>query len=440
MNFTQLGISTKRNKILIESGISQPTSIQEKAIPSILEGKDIIGRAQTGTGKTLAFLLPILEKVKPATSHIQSLIVSPTRELAIQITAELQKLTAMDDNIHILAVYGGQDVDQQIRKLKQNISIVVSTPGRLLDHARRGTIDLSNISQLVLDEADQMLHIGFLPEVEEIIGLTPASRQTMLFSATMPEQVQSLANRFMKKPQIISVKGEQITVEKIRQLVIETTDRGKQAALFQTIQDEQPFMAIIFCRTIRRVSKLQDALRSAGFNSAELHGDLSQSKREQVMKKFREAAFQLLVATDVAARGLDVEGVTHVFNYDVPEDAESYIHRIGRTGRAGEEGLAVTFVASKDLRKLTEIEKGIRLTLERRKITGMEENEGRSRDRRDSEKKPGRNNNTRGSKGKSAANKGKFQGDKEQGRKQSPNTSRDRGQKQANRSGSPRSR
>ncbi|MFJ7978197.1 DEAD/DEAH box helicase [Peribacillus sp. JNUCC 23] len=375
MKFTELGIRLTVEQMLNQNGIHEPTSIQERAIPEIIAKKDVIAKAQTGTGKTLAFLLPIIETVDLEARHIQSLIVTPTRELALQITAELQKFADNIEGLHVLAVYGGQDVERQMKKLERGISVVVATPGRLLDHMRRGTIDLSQVDKLVLDEADQMLHIGFLPEVEEIIEHLPTERQTLLFSATMPDQVKQLSKRFMQSPVTISVKSEGVTVKEIRQVVIETTDRAKQATLFKMIDEERPFLAIVFCRTKRRVSKLHDALKSAGYNVDELHGDLSQAKRERVMKSFREAAIQVLVATDVAARGLDVEGVTHVFNYDIPEDTESYIHRIGRTGRAGEHGLAVTFVAAKDEEELMEIEKGIHLKLERRRIEGIKVNE-----------------------------------------------------------------
>ena len=370
-SFTNLGISPLVEDILKQQGIEQPTPIQEKAIPEVIAGKDVIAKAQTGTGKTLAFLLPILENLDLDVNHIQALIVTPTRELALQITAEVQKFAKDMDHVQVLAVYGGQDVEQQLKKLKRDISIVVATPGRLLDHVRRETIDLSQVKTLVLDEADQMLHIGFLPEVEDIMGNLPKGRQTLLFSATMPEQVKYLAKRFMTEPLTVAVKTEQVTVKQIRQLVIETTDRAKQDTLMKVMQEEQPFLALIFCRTKRRVSKLNDALKQAGFNSEELHGDISQAKRERVMKNFREARLQYLVATDVAARGLDIEGVTHVFNYDVPEDAESYIHRIGRTGRAGEHGLAITFIATKDLKLLAEIESAISMKIERRQIEGV---------------------------------------------------------------------
>ncbi|RNB79814.1 DEAD/DEAH box helicase [Brevibacillus nitrificans] len=364
-DFTAVGIRKELLEALKENGITEPTPIQEKTIPVALTGRDVISQAQTGTGKTLAFVLPILEQADPEATHVQSLILTPTRELALQITAEVQKLTAKLDDIHVLAVYGGQDVERQMRKLAGKKQIVIATPGRLLDHMRRGTIDLSTVSTLVLDEADQMLHMGFLPEVEEIIGKTPWDRQTMLFSATMPDQVRSLANRFMRQPEDIRVQGKRITLDDIKQIVVETTDRAKQSTLRSLIDEHRPFLAVIFCRTKRRASTLNAALQGFDYMSDELHGDLSQAKREAVMKRFRESRIQFLVATDVAARGLDVEGVTHVFNYDIPEDVDSYIHRIGRTGRAGERGIAFTLVTPKDRPYLEMIEKGIGLKLER---------------------------------------------------------------------------
>jgi ATP-dependent RNA helicase DeaD len=365
-DFSTLGIRTNLNQVLRSLGFIEPTPVQKESIPLIFEGKDIIAQAKTGTGKTLAFILPILEKVDPENQNVQALIISPTRELAIQITAELKKLTEKLTNINVLAVYGGQDVEQQIKKLKGAIHIVIGTPGRLLDHMRRGTLNLTNVSMLVLDEADQMLHMGFLPEMEDIIQALSTKRQTMLFSATMPKQIRTVANQYMNKPIDIRVKSPRITVDEISQLVIETTDRAKQDTLCQLIDQYRPFLAIIFCRTKRRATTLNGALKERGYLTDELHGDLSQAKREKVMKLFRDAKIQLLVATDVAARGIDVEGVTHVFNYDIPEDVESYIHRIGRTGRAGGTGLAVTLVAPKDRSYLEMIEKGINLQIERK--------------------------------------------------------------------------
>jgi ATP-dependent RNA helicase DeaD len=364
MDFSTLGIRSEITNRLTEDGITKPTPIQEKTIPVVLAGKDVIAQAQTGTGKTLAFVLPILEMVDQKNRSVQALIITPTRELALQITTEVNNLIASLENVNVLAVYGGQDVERQIKKLKGAKQIVICTPGRLLDHLRRGTIYLSEVSMLVLDEADQMLHMGFLNDVEEIIDQMKTKRQTMLFSATMPQEIRSLAIRYMNEPEDIRVQSTQITVKEIRQIAIETTDRAKQDTLRRLLDQYRPFLAIIFCRTKRRANILNDALREHGYDSDELHGDLSQAKREQVMKRFRDAKIQYLVATDVAARGLDVEGVTHVFNYDIPHDVESYIHRIGRTGRAGDEGLAITLYAAKDRMFLEMIEKGINLSIE----------------------------------------------------------------------------
>ncbi|MED1865070.1 DEAD/DEAH box helicase [Fictibacillus nanhaiensis] len=357
MGFKELGIHDELIDILLQNGIGEPTPIQKETIPIILEGKDVVGQAQTGTGKTLAFVLPLLQKVDAERDAVQGLIVAPTRELAIQITAEVRKLTEALGEINVLAVYGGQDVIAQMHKLESKVHVVVATPGRLLDHIRRETIDLSHVSTFVLDEADQMLHIGFLDDIEDIMYEVPENRQTLLFSATMPDEVKKLAETYTNDPQDIHVKTKQITLKEIRQRIVETTDRGKQNDLVQTIRLLRPYLAIIFCRTKRRASKLNEALQNMGYNSDELHGDLSQAKREDVMRRFREGEIQFLVATDVAARGLDVDGVTHVFNYDISLDAESYIHRIGRTGRAGGKGLAVTFVAQKDRRLLQIIER-----------------------------------------------------------------------------------
>ncbi|MGA4721994.1 DEAD/DEAH box helicase [Fictibacillus nanhaiensis] len=357
MGFKELGIHDELIDILLQNGIGEPTPIQKETIPVILEGKDVVGQAQTGTGKTLAFVLPLLQKINAERDAVQGLIVAPTRELAIQITAEVRKLTEALGEINVLAVYGGQDVIAQMHKLESKVHVVVATPGRLLDHIRRETIVLSQVSTFVLDEADQMLHIGFLDDIEDIMYEVPENRQTLLFSATMPDEVKKLAETYTNDPQDIHVKTKQITLKEIRQRIVETTDRGKQNDLVQTIRLLRPYLAIIFCRTKRRASKLNEALQNMGYNSDELHGDLSQAKREDVMRRFREGEIQFLVATDVAARGLDVDGVTHVFNYDIALDAESYIHRIGRTGRAGGKGLAVTFVAQKDRRLLQIIER-----------------------------------------------------------------------------------
>ncbi|QYR21926.1 DEAD/DEAH box helicase [Paenibacillus sp. sptzw28] len=368
--FEELGIAKERVAALSNGGINEATPIQEGAIPAILNGSDVICQAQTGTGKTLAFLLPMLEKLNPEKDELQGLILTPTRELALQITTELKRWLASKNEFRVLAVYGGQDVEAQMRKLQRAVHMVVATPGRLLDHIRRETISLGSVKMLVLDEADQMLHMGFLNEVEEILSKMPYRKQTMLFSATMPGNVRSLASRIMLEPKDITVKAPKVTVKGIRQLVVETTDRKKEETLRRLIDEQSPYLGVIFCRTKRRASALNEALQEAGYNSDELHGDLSQAKREQVMKRFREAKLQLLVATDVAARGLDVEGVTHVFNYDIPQDAESYIHRIGRTARAGGEGMAITLVSAKDRLELAAIERGIDQRLLREQSDG----------------------------------------------------------------------
>ena len=367
LNFKALGISRELQMMLLENDITEPTPIQEKAIPILLEGKDVIAQAQTGTGKTFAFLLPIAEGIDEENPNVQALIVTPTRELAIQITQEARRIQDYK-GFNILAAYGGQDVEKQLRRLKGSIHLVIGTPGRLLDHLRRRSINLKQLKMLVLDEADQMLHMGFLNEVEAIIKQTPQDRQTMFFSATMPPAIKALSANYMKNPQFLKVQSENVTLDEIKQQVIETSDRNKQGVLLQVIKDYNPYMAMIFCRTKRRANALNEALQLHGLKSDELHGDLTQAKREKVMKEFKKGTVHYLVATDVAARGLDIEGMTHVINYDIPQDAEGYIHRIGRTGRAGQTGMAITLVAPKDRGTLSLIEKGIRMTIPKTRL------------------------------------------------------------------------
>ncbi|MDC3425653.1 DEAD/DEAH box helicase [Aquibacillus sp. 3ASR75-11] len=367
-DFQMLGISSEQIEMLKELGIHTPTEVQRETIPVLLEKKDAIVQAQTGTGKTLAFLLPILERIDPEQTSVQALIVSPTRELARQITDDLTELLHKKKHVHALSIYGGQDIEHQLKKLKHVIHVVVATPGRLLDHIRRNTVDLSNIRMFVLDEADQMLHMGFLPDVEEVMQQLPSTRQSMLFSATMPQEIKHIANHYLIDPVDIQIMGKNITLEEVKQMVIETTDREKQNQLMTVLNQFHPFLAVIFCRTKRRVMKLNAALQMNGYEADELHGDLSQAKREKVMQRFRDMKIQYLVATDVAARGIDVEGITHVFNYDIPQDVESYIHRIGRTARAGGTGIAVTFVAPKDKQYLTIIERGIKTKIKKKTL------------------------------------------------------------------------
>ena len=369
-NFSALGIRPELTQFLKQTGITQPTPVQVQTIPVIFSGKDVIAQSQTGTGKTLAFLLPILEKLRNSAPHVQALIVTPTRELTLQIRDEAAKLANILD-INVLAVHGGKDVDEQIRKLRGQPHLVIGTPGRLLDHVRRKTLVLSGVTKLVLDEADQMLHMGFLEEVEEVIQLTSPKRQTLLFSATMPPKVRSLAARYMTKPADIHIQTANVTLDEIKQIMIELPEAGKLDKLCSLIDEYQPYLAMIFCHTKERVKTLNTALIQRGYKVDELHGDLSQAKRTQVMKRFSEARLQLLVATDIAARGLDIEGVTHVFSYDIPHDTESYIHRIGRTGRAGETGTAVTFIAPGEHMYLRLIEHGIGCTIEKFKANGQ---------------------------------------------------------------------
>ncbi|WP_411682799.1 DEAD/DEAH box helicase [Clostridium thailandense] len=373
MNFNQLGISEDIVKILKNNGITEPTLVQSESISLIKNGRDVIVESQTGTGKTLAFLLPIFENISPRVDAVQALILTPTRELALQITQEALKLKQAKD-VNILAAYGGKDVGSQLKKLKTGIHLVIATPGRLLDHLERKAIDLSKLKTFVLDEADQMLLMGFKNEVEAIIRETSKKRQTLCFSATINSDVKRLAYRYTKEPLEVTVNKEEITLDAIKQQVVETTDRRKQDALCIVLNQDNPYMAIIFCRTKRRADELEAALYKRGYNCEKLHSDILQSKRERIMKAFRNGDLQYLIATDVASRGLDISGVSHIYNYDIPESAESYIHRIGRTGRAGEEGYTCLFIDPKDRLRLEEIEKAIKFKIPRRDLG--EENNG----------------------------------------------------------------
>lgn len=358
-SFEELKINNRLCQTLKENGLTKATPVQEAAIPPALGGKDIVVQAQTGTGKTLAFLLPIMEKIKVNAPVAQALIVAPTRELALQITQVAKKI-GEPAGVRSMTVYGGQAVDRQIKKLGQSPQIIVGTPGRLLDHARRKTLDLSNVNKVVLDEADQMLHMGFLDEVEEVLKLTAGDRQTMFFSATIPDRIRALSFRYMRAPQDIQVRSENVTLDEIEQIVVDTSEDTKLDRLCAMINEFQPYLAIVFCHTKQRVMQVAGELVKRGYLADELHGELTQAKRNLAMRKFSAAKLQILVATDIAARGLDVEGVTHVFNYDIPRDAETYIHRIGRTGRAGETGKAITFVNARQHDDLRAIERAIK--------------------------------------------------------------------------------
>ncbi|EPS56144.1 TPA: DEAD/DEAH box helicase [Clostridium botulinum] len=372
IKFEELGLSDSIIYVLKKQRIIEPTPIQEESIMLIKSGNDVIAEAQTGTGKTLAFLLPMFENISPDIDAIQGLIITPTRELAIQITEEAMKLKEAKD-LNILAAYGGKDIGSQIKKLKNNIHLVIATPGRLLDHLNRNTLNFKDLKTLVLDEADEMLLMGFKNDVRSIIENTPRKRQTLCFSATMNSEVKKLAYKNMRDPKLIIIEKEEVTLKNIKQVLIETTDRRKQEDLCKILDEENPFMAIIFCRTKRRVDTLEEALYKKGYNCEKLHGSITQPKRERIMRSFKNLEIQYLIATDVAARGLDITGVTHVFNYDIPENAESYIHRIGRTGRAGEKGYTFLFVAPKDEQTLGMIEREIKFKIPRRALTNSKE-------------------------------------------------------------------
>lgn len=337
-------------------GFEEATPIQEGTIRLGMEGKDIIGQAQTGTGKTTAFGIPLVEKIDTRDGNVQGLVIAPTRELAIQVSEELYRL-GKDKNVRILSVFGGQEIGRQIRALKNRPQIIVGTPGRLIDHINRRTLKLDNVNTLVLDEADEMLNMGFIEDIQSIMSNVPESRQTLLFSATMPDPIRRIAEKFMKSPEIVKIKSKEMTVENIEQFFVKSVEREKFDILSRLLNVHQPELAIVFGRTKRRVDELAHALNIRGYLAEGIHGDLSQAKRMSVLKQFKANKIDVLVATDVAARGLDISGVTHVYNFDIPQDPESYVHRIGRTGRAGKKGVAVTFVTPREMGYLSIVER-----------------------------------------------------------------------------------
>jgi ATP-dependent RNA helicase DeaD len=324
-------------------GYEAPTPIQAQTVPLLLAGRDVIAQAQTGTGKTAAFGIPIVERVDPAVRSPQALVLAPTRELAVQVAQAIHGL-GRHRGISVLPVYGGQPIDRQLRALRHGVQVIVGTPGRILDHLRRDTVSLAGIRFLVLDEADRMLDMGFIEDVEYILSHLPAERQTALFSATLPAPVAALGRKYMREPMRVQIEKETVTVPQVRQTAYEVSARSKEDALARILDVENPTSAIIFCRTKREVDELAESLRARGYLAEPIHGDLSQRERDAAMGRFRQGQVELLVATDVAARGLDIPEVTHVINYDIPVDPESYVHRIGRTGRAGRAGEAVTLV------------------------------------------------------------------------------------------------
>lgn len=355
MKFSELGLSQDILDAIITHGYVEATPIQEKTIPLTLAGKDVIGQAQTGTGKTAAFGLPILENIDLDNKNIQALIVSPTRELAIQTADELKKL-GHDKHVDVQVVFGGADIRRQIQNLKSHPQILVGTPGRLLDHINRKTVKIDQVKTLVLDEADEMLNMGFLDDIEAIIKNTPADRQTLLFSATMPPAIKRIGVKFMTDPEHIQIEAKELTTDLVDQYFVRARDNEKFDTMTRILDVQAPKLAIVFGRTKRRVEELARGLEARGYHAAGLHGDLTQQMRSRVLSQFKSHEINILVATDVAARGLDVKDVSHVYNFDIPQDPESYVHRIGRTGRAGAEGVSVTFVAPNEMDYLRAIE------------------------------------------------------------------------------------
>ncbi|WP_270223257.1 DEAD/DEAH box helicase [Lacticaseibacillus paracasei] len=355
MKFKELGLDHDLLKAIAQSGFEEATPIQAETIPLVLAGKDVIGQAQTGTGKTAAFGLPILQNIDKADRSIQALVISPTRELAIQTQEELYRL-GQDKKIKVQAVYGGADIRRQIRQLSEHPQIVVGTPGRILDHIGRHTLKLQNLKVLVLDEADEMLDMGFIDDIEKIVEQMPTARQTLLFSATIPTSIMRLINKFMHEPVTVKIKAKELTADTVEQYYVRAKDYEKFDVMTRLFDVQDPDLALIFGRTKRRVDELTRGLKARGYRAEGIHGDLTQQKRMSVLRQFKSGQLDFLVATDVAARGLDISGVTHVYNYDIPQDPDSYVHRIGRTGRAGHKGVSVTFVTPNEIEYLHTIE------------------------------------------------------------------------------------
>lgn len=355
LKFNELGLSEGIVETLTAIGYEQPTPIQEQTIQLALSGRDVLGQAQTGTGKTAAFGLPTIEKINPENKAIQALVIAPTRELAVQGQEELFRF-GKSKGLKVRTVFGGSSIEKQIKALRSGAHIVVGTPGRMVDLLKRKALDLSHLETLILDEADEMLNMGFLDDIEFIIGKTPAERQTLLFSATMPNDIKKIGVKFMKNPEHIKVAAKEMTADRIDQYFIKTKEFEKFDVLTRLLDVERPELAIVFGRTKRRVDEITRGLKLRGYRAEGIHGDLDQNKRLRVLRDFKGGHLDILVATDVAARGLDISGVTHVYNYDITQDQESYVHRIGRTGRAGKGGMSVTFVTPNEMDYLHVIE------------------------------------------------------------------------------------
>jgi ATP-dependent RNA helicase DeaD len=368
LTFEELSLSPEMQRSIHDMGFREASPIQAEAIPLLMEGHDLIGQAQTGTGKTAAFAIPLIERIDPSRGPGQALIMCPTRELAVQVGDEIRKLLKHKPGLSVVTIYGGDPIVRQFRALSKKPQIIVGTPGRMLDHIRRGSIRLNTVQTVVLDEADEMLDLGFRDDIETILKTTPKTRQTVLFSATMTPQIMELAANFQNNPQQIKVQQTAVESARIEQLYVEVHQRKKLDALVYLIEFHQLRLALVFCNTKRQVDDLVLRLQSQGYSADGLHGGMAQPKRAKVLNRFRQGGLQFLVATDVAARGIDVRNIEAVFNYDLPKDMEYYIHRIGRTGRAGKTGRAFTFVRREELHQLKKIRRIFNSALARQEV------------------------------------------------------------------------
>lgn len=373
MAFKDLGLNERVLKAIDDMGFEEPSKIQAEAIPVALQGFDVIGQAQTGTGKTLAFGAPIVNGFEKSDNVIYSIVLTPTRELAIQVNDELSRI-AKYSGIKLLPVYGGSPIDRQIKALKKGIDIVVGTPGRVLDLLRRKVLNLEDIRYLVVDEADEMLDMGFIDDIEEIIGQCNDNRQTMMFSATMPDEIKKLTKKYMKPDaKFIAIVKNTMTVSTVDQYYYEVKQENRFESLCRILDVDEPTSAIIFCKTKKEVDELTAAMQARGYNAEGMHGDINQNQRLYTLKKFKEGNLDFLIATDVAARGIDIENVSHVINYDMPQDVESYVHRVGRTARVNRRGIAYTLVTTREYMALKQIEKAIKCKIKRKEIPTIDD-------------------------------------------------------------------
>lgn len=357
MKFEELNIDERILRAIEDMGFEETSPIQTQAIPAVCEGIDVVGQAQTGTGKTAAYTIPMLMKINPQIKKPQAIVLCPTRELAVQVTEEIRKLAKYMSDIKVLPVYGGQEIVRQIKSLKTGVQIIVGTPGRVMDHMRRKTVKFDNINMVILDEADEMLDMGFREDMETILTDTPQDRQTVMFSATMPKAIMDIARNFQKDAKVIKVVRKELTVSNIEQFYYEVRPKNKTEVLCRLIDIYNPRLSVVFCNTKRQVDELISELKGRGYFADGIHGDMKQQQRDRVMDDFRSGKVDILIATDVAARGIDVDDVDMVFNYDIPQDEEYYVHRIGRTGRAGRSGMALSFISGKEVYKLKDIER-----------------------------------------------------------------------------------